>query len=315
MTADKQNLTDKIKAEALRLGFSACGIAEAAMVADDEWIRLTRWIHDGMNAGMQYMENYPILRHDLREFMPGSRSVISLALNYYPQQCIADDRYQFAYYAYGQDYHIVMKKKMQQLAEYIRSLLTPPEDFSYRLAVDSAPVLERYWAWKAGLGWIGRNHNLIIPGKGSFFFLSEIITDMELAYDSPIGTGCGSCRRCIEACPGQALLETGAETVLDARKCHSYLTIEDKSTEPRVSKEQSCGYIYGCDVCQRVCPHNRHSIPTSIAEFVPKESFLEMTDADWHRLTKEQFSTLFKGTAVKRVKFEKLCSNISVQQS
>lgn len=294
-------ITQQIKAEAHRLGFSACGMARADAVDADHSEQFRSWLRQGGNADMAYMANYQPQRLDPRIMHPGTQSVISLALNYYPSQPLPPDTYQFAYYAYGQDYHDVMKRRLRQLVTYIKGLpCTSAQE--PRLCTDTAPVLERYWAWRAGLGWIGRNHSLIIPGHGSFFILGEIFTDLDLTPDQPIDSQCGTCHRCTDICPCLAA------PTFDASRCWSYQTIESKL--PTSCSPQPTTYIYGCDRCQLVCPHNRHATPTPIPEFQPSTGFMQMTRSDWHDLTIEQYRDLFRGSAVKRAKYEKLKSTI-----
>lgn len=308
-----QDISNKIKAEALRLGFSACGIAKAEAVDEATASAYRMWIAEGNHADMAYLENNIDKRLDPTLLMPGAKSIVCLALNYYPSAKLASDQYQFAYYAYGQDYHDVMKSKMRELASSIL------ESNEVKLCVDTVPMLDRYWAQRAGLGWIGKNGNLIIPHAGSFFFLCEILVDIELEYDVPMANHCGTCSKCLDACP------TGALRVpyyINARKCLSYLTIEQRGefTEEQnaacqqvVSAELENGnYIYGCDRCQLACPYNSFATPTKIEEFTPKSEFLSMRPSDWHSLTVDQYRTLFKGSAVKRAKYEGLMRNIKL---
>lgn len=330
-------ILDTLKAEALRLGFSACGAAWARAVAPEHARTFVQWLAEGKNAGMDYMSNYTDLRLDPRLLVPGARTVISVALNYYPRQTLAPDQYQFAYYAYGKDYHDVVRAKLRQLAAACL-----PADATVRICVDTAPVLERYWAVEAGLGCIGRNKTLIVPHVGSFVFLGEIITDaVPDKYSEPIGAAadhylCGSCHRCLDACPGGALSLSGAPALsdaqvspdripissLDSRRCLSYLTIEhrgefiDEFADFVRQSVQECTnipnvqFVYGCDRCQLCCPHNRNAEPTSIDEFAPSQQFLSMTKAAWHNLSLEQYQQLFRGSAVKRVKYDGLMRNI-----
>ena len=330
-------ILDTLKAEALRLGFSACGASQARAVAPEHARTFVQWLAEGKNAGMDYMSNYTDLRLDPRLLVPGARTVISVALNYYPRQKLAPDQYQFAYYAYGKDYHDVVRAKLRQLAAACL-----PADASVRICVDTAPVLERYWAAEAGLGCIGRNKTLIVPHVGSFVFLGEIITDaVPDKYSEPISAAadhylCGSCHRCLDACPGGALSLSDAPALsdaqvspdripvssLDSRRCLSYLTIEhrgefiDEFVDFACQSVQECTnipnvqFVYGCDRCQLCCPHNRNAEPTSIDEFAPSQQFLSMTKAAWHNLSLEQYQQLFRGSAVKRVKYDGLMRNI-----
>lgn len=300
---DKYLLTEKIKAEALSLGFFACGIARADPVGEDmEHFR--EWLSMGNNAGMKYMENYFDKRGDPRLLAEGTKSIVSVALNYYPKQILNNKQYQFAWYAYGKDYHEVMKKKLGILFARLNECVT----VSGRVFCDTAPVLERYWAWRAGLGWIGKNTQLIIPHAGSCFFLGELFLDMELDYDVPQKSRCGTCTRCLEACPARAL---EAPYILNAGKCLSYLTIENKGDIPSEQAGSMGNRIYGCDECQKVCPWNRFTIPTGEPEFQPSDPFMRMTPSQWQELSVEEYRMLFKGSAVKRAGYDGLMRNIS----
>ena len=311
-----QDISNEIKAEAQRLGFSACGIAKAEPVSPLVAARYRQWLSDGKHASMQYLEKNLDKRLDPTLLMPNAQSIICLALNYYPTHLLAPHQYQFAYYAYGQDYHDVMKQKMQSLITFIHTLLpsSSPDtpSFASKPCCDTAPILDRYWAHKAGLGWIGKNGNLIIPHAGSYFFLGEILTDIPLTYDTPIPDHCGTCQKCIQACPTHAL---AAPHSIDARQCLSYLTIEHRGEFDPASRHlvehSAANTIYGCDRCQKACPHNRFAQPTKIKELAPSDKFLSMTPADWHGLTPEDYRTLFKGSAVKRAKYEGLMRNIA----
>lgn len=295
-----------IKAEALRLGFSACGTAQAEAVNETISSAFCHWLSQGMQSGMNYMSNYKDKRLDPRLLMDGTRSIISVALNYYPSRFLKEDQYQFAWYAYGKDYHDVMKVKLSALQEYISSLTTLP--LQSRIFCDTAPVLERYWAWKAGLGWIGKNTQLIIPHAGSCFFLGEIFIDHKIdLYDQPQQNRCGNCNRCLIACPTRAL---EAPYLLNSENCLSYLTIEYRNPIPSAKARKMGNRVYGCDECLKACPWNRFSIPCQTPEFQPSEAFLEMQKEDWELLTEEQYRILFKGSAVKRAKYSGLIQNI-----
>lgn len=311
ITYDIHDLTSNIKAEAARLGFYACGVAKAEPVDTEYAMCYRSWIQQGNHATMQYLVNNIDKRLDPTLLMPGARSIICLSLNYYPRQILNDNQYQFAYYAYGKDYHDVMKTKMRQLLSATPQLSSAQS----LLCCDTVPILDRYWAQKAGLGWIGKNGNLIIPHAGSYFFLCEILVDIELEYDTPCLSHCGNCRKCLDACPSGALY---APRKVDARKCLSYLTIEhrgDFTPEAKDGITQSIGkYIYGCDCCQKACPYNSFASPTTVEEFAPSEEFISMLPADWHSLSVEQYRTLFKGSAVKRAKYEGLLRNITLQK-
>lgn len=285
--------SNTIKAEALRLGFSACGIAPALPV--EEWYaqRFRQWIAAGHHGAMDYMARNEAMRLDPRLLVPGVRSIVSVALNYYPPRQAAG----ISMYAQGLDYHDVMRQRLQTLLATIGA--------TGRCFVDTAPVPERYWAWRCGLGWIGRNQQLIIPHAGSTFFLGElfILHDVD-AYDTPLSGHCGQCNRCIEACP------TGALTAqsLDARRCLSYLTIEHRDALPSGTLLHDT--FYGCDRCQLACPHLRQARPTAEPAFLPSEALLRMTPSQWRTLTVEQYRALFRGSAVKRAKYEGLVRNI-----
>lgn len=303
------NLSVSIKKKAKELGFDACGIAEVSS-ADTEALFFDRWIAEGYHAGMKYMENYRDIRLNPAGLVEGARSVISVALNYYPAQKQSPDAPRISYYAYGKDYHIVLKDKLRQLWQYITEELLPsiepvPEA---RAFTDSAPLLERYWAWKAGLGWIGKNTNLIIPGKGSFFFLGEIVTTLELDYDSPQENRCGDCRRCLDACPTGALESAGH---LNANKCISYLTIEHKGDIPSELASRLGNRLYGCDTCQEVCPWNRFAVPTREEAFTPSPAFLSFKKEDLADFTREDYNRIFARSAVKRAKYEGLIRTIA----
>ena len=256
---------------------------------------------------MQYMENYEDKRLDPRLLMPGVKSIISVALNYTPETPVKG----FANYAIGKDYHDIVKEKLHQLAEFITqqpedsSLLTLHSSLNYRAFTDSAPVLERYWAMKAGLGFIGKNHQLIIPGMGSQFFLGELFVDIELEPDEPCQQHCGNCRRCIDACPTGAL---GAS--FNASRCLSYLTIENRGDIPEEAAQKMGETFYGCDRCQQVCPWNAKAKPTDEPLLQPTDELLSMKEEDWQQLSVEQYRRLFKGSAVKRAKYEGLMRNI-----
>ncbi len=306
---------EELKAEARRFGFSSCGVAVAEEVDADTQSRFSSWLESGNNASMSYMERNTDKRLDPRLLLPSAKSVIVVALNYYPGHLLASDQYQFAYYAYGKDYHDVMRTRMSDFAHSlgirdVRDKKSSADDYGFEglVCCDTVPMLDRYWAWKSGIGWIGKNTSLIIPGSGSFFFIGEIITEMEfLDYDSPVKSHCGKCSRCINACPTGALCEP---YILDAHKCLSFLTIENRDSLPEGLSSKMGNCIYGCDRCQLACPHNSFVKPTEVTEFVPSDEFLSMQVADWQQLTQEDYQTLFKDSAVKRAKYEGLKRNI-----
>lgn len=298
-------LSAQIKQKAYALGFDACGIAEVAP-AHTEAAFFDRWIAEGCHAGMKYMENYRDTRLNPAGLVENARSVICVALNYYPAVRQPADAPQISCYAYGKDYHLVLKEKLHQLWQSVAEEL--PDDPPARVFTDSAPVLERYWAWKAGLGWIGRNTNLILPGKGSFFFLGEIITTLVLDYDRPLKNRCGSCRRCLDACPTGAL-EGPAR--LDAGKCLSYLTIEHKGDIPPQQAARLGNRLYGCDTCQEVCPWNRFARPTRESAFAPSPALLSLRKEDLSDFTRADYNRIFAASAVKRARYEGLIRTIN----
>ncbi|WP_294469711.1 tRNA epoxyqueuosine(34) reductase QueG [uncultured Bacteroides sp.] len=303
--------SENIKAEALRLGFSACGLAPAEAVSGTVASAFRQWIADGCQAEMAYMQNYEEKRLNPCLLVEGAQTVVSVAMNYYPDKIIPENEYQIAWYAYGKDYHDVMKAKLNDLLEFIRKELlseTDLEDINARIFCDTAPVLERYWAWRAGLGWIGKNTQLIIPQAGSCFFLGEIIIGAAAdSYDTPQKSRCGSCTRCLNVCPTKAL---EAPFRLISAKCLSYLTIEHRGELPPDTGKKMGNKIYGCDECQRACPWNRFASPTKVTEFHPSPRLVDMQKQDWHQLTEEQYKVLFKGSAVKRAKYQGLVRNI-----
>ena len=314
-------LTEKIKAEAKSLGFFACGIAKAEAVDSDTADGYRRWIADGGHASMHYLADNIDKRLDPRLLMPGVKSIVCVALSYAPAKTIPADQYQIAYYAYGKDYHDVMKQKLHALASACGIT-------TYRAFCDTAPVLERYWAQRAGLGWIGRNHQLIIPHAGSMFFLGELFVTDTLHYDSPVRNRCGRCHACLDACPTSSIINNQSSVInhqlsFISSRCLSYLTIEHRGPIPPLSSiinHQSSiinnqSSIYGCDICQLACPWNRFAVPTAEPAFQPSDALLSMTKEKWHNLTEEQYRSLFKGSAVKRAKYEGLMRNINNQQS
>ena len=289
-----------LKAEALRLGFSACGIAPAGPVDPVHRDFLKEWLGSGRHAEMAYMGNHFDKRCDPALLVEGTRCVVSVALNYYPATRLPEDEYQFAWYAYGKDYHDLMREKLTTLFRFIQESDVPELDG--RVFCDTAPVLERYWAWRAGLGWIGKNTQLIIPRAGELFLNTEADT-----YDRPRPNRCGTCNRCLQACPTQAL---EAPYGLDARRCLSYLTIENKGEIPASISPLMGNRVYGCDECQKACPWNRFATPCRTPELQPSPEFMNMKKEDWQQLSEEKYRTLFKGSAVKRAKYSGLIRNI-----
>lgn len=294
-----------IKAEAKNLGFLHCGIAKAGFL-EEEAPRLETWLNNNMNGQMQYMENYFDKRLDPRLLVDGAKSVISLALNYYTPDKQADTSSpKISKYAYGTDYHTVIKDKLKDLLNFIRENIGEVDG---RAFVDSAPVLDKAWAKKAGLGWVGKNSNLINKQAGSFFFLAELIVDLELEYDiAPTTDHCGTCTRCIDACPTDAIV---GPYVVDGSKCISYLTIELKDEIPTEFKDKMDNWMFGCDVCQDVCPWNKFSVIHNEPAFNPHPDLLHLTQNDWQDISVEVYQKLFKGSAVKRTKLDGLKRNI-----
>lgn len=300
-----QQYSSLIKTEARRLGFSFIGIARAEQM-DEEARRLESWLSQGHQGQMAYMANYFDKRTDPRKLVEGARSVISLMYNYYTDTRQEDETApKISTYAYGKDYHGVIKSKLRALLDFISQEIG---EVSGRCFVDSAPVLERDWARRSGLGWMGKNTMLIHPKAGSFFFLAELIIDLELAYDDPIKDFCGTCRRCIEACPTSAISPQGY--FLDASRCISYLTIELREALPPEFKGQMDNWMFGCDICQEVCPWNRFSKKHQEPEFEASPELMNMEKEDWEELTEEVFRQLFRHSAVKRTGYTGLKRNI-----
>jgi len=300
-TAEK---TADVKAEAYRLGFLACGIARAGFL-EEEAPRLERWLRERRQGDMSYMANHFDLRLDPRKLVPGAKSVISLAYNYYTPPGQADpDAPKLSTYAYGRDYHKTVKQRLKPLMAFIRERFG---DVDMRAFVDSAPVMEKAWAERAGVGWAGKNANVVRRQQGSFFFLCELITDLDLEPDAPATDHCGTCRRCIDACPTGAIIQP---YVVDGSKCISYFTIELKDAIPQEMKGRFDNWVFGCDVCQQVCPWNRFSTPHTEPEFMPKEKLMTLSRDEWHGMTEVLFEELFHASAVKRTKFSGLKRNL-----
>jgi len=296
--------TQIIKSEAKRLGFLSCGISKAVFL-EEEAPRLENWLNKNRHGEMAYMENHFDKRLDPTRLVPGSKSVISLLLNYFPAQEQASDTYKISKYAYGTDYHFLIKDKLKQLMDFISKEIG---DVHGRAFVDSAPVLDKAWAAKSGLGWIGKHSNLLTKQLGSFYFIAELIVDLDLEYDTPVTDHCGSCTACIDACPTGAIV---AERVVDGSKCISYFTIELKNEIPASQKGKFQDWMFGCDICQDVCPWNRFSKPHNEPLFSPQPELLSMTKQDWEEITEEVFQKIFKKSAVKRTKFTGLKRNIT----
>ena len=301
---NSSNHTSLIKAEAKRLGFDYVGVSKAAFL-EEEAPRLENWLNNNMHGQMSYMQNYFDKRLDPRLLVPGAKSVISLLLNYFPSENQVDDTApKISKYAYGKDYHIVIKEKLNQLLEFIKENIGEVDG---RAFVDSAPVMDKAWAKKSGLGWIGKNSNLINKSSGSFYFIAELILDLDLEYDGAVKDYCGTCTKCIDACPTDAII---APYVVDGSKCISYFTIELKENIPDDVKGKMENRMFGCDICQDVCPWNRFSKPHQEPLFKANEELLGMKKEDWIELTEETFRRVFKDSAVKRTKFTGLKRNI-----
>ena len=281
----------------------SCGVSKAGFL-EQEAPRLEDWLNKNRNGEMHYMENHFDKRLDPTLLVPGAKSVVSLLLNYYPEETQREDAYKISKYAYGTDYHFVIKDKLKDFLEAIRAHIGEVDG---RAFVDSAPVLDKAWAAKSGLGWVGKNSNLLTKQVGSFFFIAELIIDLELEYDTPVTDHCGSCTACIDACPTQAIVDP---YVVDGSKCISYFTIELKNEIPDYAKGKMDDWMFGCDVCQDVCPWNRFSRPHKEPLFNPKPELLQYSKKEWKELTQEVFSEIFKKSPVKRTKFSGLKRNI-----
>jgi epoxyqueuosine reductase len=302
-----QKNTDRIKVLSAAHGFMFCGISKAEHLSEDAR-RLEGWLKKGSHGKMSYMENHFEKRVDPTKLVPGAKSVISLAYNYFPEKdCTSGRPYKISKYAYGKDYHFVIKNRLKNLVHDIRQEVG---DFDGRVFVDSAPVLERVWAKKSGMGWIGKHTLLLNRHAGSFFFLAEIISDLNLIADGPIKDYCGTCTRCMDACPTNAI---PAPYELDATRCISYLTIELKDSIPMSLKENMEQWIFGCDICQDVCPWNRFSKPHHEPDFRPGD-WVQFSSKDWEEMTQEVFASTFRQSPVKRTKFEGLKRNIRLIQ-
>ncbi|MEE4257354.1 MAG: tRNA epoxyqueuosine(34) reductase QueG, partial [Bacteroidales bacterium] len=295
MPDSKNKISKLIKDTAHRIGFDACGIVTTGRLeAESRYFR--EWLQQGYHAGMSYMNRNVDKRLDPSLLNEWARSLIIMTHNYYPaDNSLSEGKYKIARYAYGMDYHDILKDKLGLVVDAIEDEIGA---ITARVFVDSAPVMEKAWASKAGLGWIGKNSCLIKREKGSFFFLSAIITDLELSYDeASVKDHCGNCTKCMDACPNGAIVAPG---VIDSNKCISYLTIEHKGNFDPENRSMLHGWIFGCDICQEVCPFNRFSSPHDEPSFLARRELLEMTEADWKKLSEKQFLALFSGTAVER---------------
>ena len=299
------NYSQLIKQKAEKFGFQSCGISKAEFL-EEEAPRLETWLNKGYHGEMKYMENHFDKRLNPTLLVDGAKSVISLSYNYFPKVKIDEiNNFKISKYAYGEDYHEVIKDILKEMVAEIKEEIG---EFGFRVFVDSAPVLEKAWARKSGLGWVGKNANLITKKHGSFYFLAEIICDLDLEYDLAVTDHCGSCRACIDACPTQAIV---SDRIVDGSKCISYATIELKNEIPDYFNGKMDDWMFGCDVCQDVCPWNRFSAPTLQEKFAPNFQKLNFRKNEWKELTQELFSEIFKKSAVKRTKFSGLMRNIS----
>jgi len=299
----KTEITKQIKNKALELGFSDVGFAKSRELTEEKQ-NYSNWLNNEYQADMNYLANNFEKRFNPELLVENSKTVISVLLNYYPDKIQEENTLQISKYAYGRDYHKVVKSKLKKLAEYINNELV---NINYRYFTDSAPVLDRKWAQLSGLGWIGKNSLLINKKLGSFFFIGELIIDIELEYDTPIKDACGTCTKCIDACPTNAIVQ---EKIIDANRCISYLTIENKAEINAEFKSLFSNQIFGCDICQDVCPWNSKLETTHEKDFQPKEKLFSLTKEDWINLDKEKFNKIFQASAVKRAKYEGLKRNI-----
>ena len=299
----KSHYAALIKAEAKRLGFLSCGISEAGFM-ENEAPRLEQWLNANMHGSMQYMENHFDKRLNPTLLVEGAKSVVSLLFNYYPEEKQPEGTYKISKYAYGEDYHYVVKDKLKELLYFIEENIGAVDG---RAFVDSAPVLDKAWAAKSGLGWVGKNSSLISRQVGSLFFSAELIIDLELESDGATTDHCGKCTRCIDACPTGAI---ESAYIVNGSKCISYFTIELKDDIPAAVAGQFDNWMYGCDVCQDVCPWNRFSKPHNEPRFTPNEALMNYSNKEWEELTNEVFNDIFKKSAVKRTKYTGLVRNI-----
>ncbi len=301
----KNKHTNFLKEQANQLGFSFCGVSKAEKLESEEK-NLADWLAKGYHGKMAWMENHYDKRLNPAELVPGAKSVVSLMYNYYPES--ADNlntQYRVARYAYGKDYHAVIKEKLSRLLSILQNEIGA---FTGRVFVDSAPVMERQWAARSGLGWLGKNTLLINKEQGSYFSLAELVIDLELEYDQPIRDYCGTCTRCIDACPTEAILEG---SILDASRCISYLTIELKEAIPDEFKGKTRNWIFGCDICQEVCPWNRFSKPHNEPEFHLSDGVRQLSAGKWQEITEEVFNKVFRDSPLKRTKYRGIMRNIA----
>lgn len=301
---NKIRYTELIKNEAKRLGFISCGISKAEFL-ENEAPRLEKWLKSNMHGEMKYMENYFDKRLDPTKLVEGAKSIISLAYNYYPNNFQKKGIPKISKYAYGKDYHYVIKEKLKQLLSYIKEEVG---EVYGRVFVDSAPVLEKAWASKSGIGWVGKNSNLITKQVGSYYFLAELIIDLDLDYDTIETDHCGECTACIDSCPTEAIVEP---YVVDGSKCISYFTIELKENIPNEFKGKFNDWIFGCDICQDVCPWNKFSKPHKEPLFNPSSKTMDMSEKQWQEITEETFNKIFKNSPLKRAGYNGLKRNLN----
>jgi epoxyqueuosine reductase len=304
MDSKKEIYSKLIKSEAKRLGFLSCGISKAGFL-EEEAPRLESWLNKNQHGEMKYMENHFDKRLNPTLLVDDAKSVISLLLNYYPSEKQNSDSYKISKYAYGQDYHFVIKEKLKEL---LHTIQTEIGEVSGRAFVDSAPVLDKAWAAKSGLGWIGKNSNLLTQQVGSFYFIAELVIDLDLEYDYAATDHCGTCTACLDACPTEAIV---APYVVDGSKCISYFTIELKENIPTEMKGKMDDWMFGCDICQDVCPWNKFSKAHDEPLFNPNPEILSFTKKDWEEITEDTFRKVFKNSAVKRTKLDGLTRNIN----
>jgi len=300
---NKENYTNLIKQEAKRLGFISCGISKAGFL-EEEAPRLEHWLNNQMHGQMSYMENHFDKRLNPTLLVDGAKSVISVLLNYYPSEFQNPDSFKISKYAYGHDYHFVIKKKLKELLHFVQNEIG---EVNGRAFVDSAPVLDKAWAAKSGLGWLGKNGNLLSQKVGSFYFIAELIVDLDLEYDHTTTDHCGTCTACIDACPTEAIV---APYLVDGSKCISYFTIELKENIPTEMKGKFDDWAFGCDICQDVCPWNKFSKPHSEPLFNATPELLSFTKKDWEEITEDTFKKVFSNSAIQRTKLEGLKRNI-----
>ncbi len=300
---EQTRLSNLVKSKGFELGFNQIGISKAEKL-EKEVPRLEKWLNKGFHGTMSWMENHFDKRIDPTVLLPGTKSIVSFTLNYFPDEEMSNDEINISKYAYGEDYHFVIKRKLKELIKVLQDEIG---DVQARAFVDSAPVMDKVWAQRSGLGWVGKNTNLIHPKMGSFFFVAELLLDIELDYDSGIKDYCGTCTKCIDECPTDAIVEP---YVVDGSKCISYFTIELKSDIPITQKGKFENWAFGCDICQDVCPWNKFSQPHSESAFKPHPKLLSFEGEDWAELSEEVFREIFKKSAVKRTKFEGLKRNI-----